>query len=129
MKKIVAVLITMSPMLGWSQTFEERVRIAKAAEGAEPYKSYQTVMFGGVGNYLATTMKTCFNTIKEPKSDSFVLVAELTRDGKATAVEVTPLTNISNCFAEGVRTAVFPKPPEYPGRKGFPIVLEMAIKP
>jgi hypothetical protein len=98
MKRVMGALIALAPIVAWSQVFEDRVRIAKAAEDTEPYKSYP-----------------------------FVLVAEITREGKATAVEVRPSTNISRCFAEGVRTGVFPKPPEYPGREGFPIVLNMTI--
>ena len=38
-------------------------------------------------------------------------------------------TNIANCFASGVRTLVFLKPPVYPGEKGYPILFEMSIKP
>ena len=117
------------PTLAYSETFEERVRIAKAAESADAYKPYQQVMYRGIGDHLAQTMRACFAKAEKPQTDAFVLVADVANDGKAQSIEVKPSTNISTCFADGVGNVSFPKPPTYLERKAFPIVIEMKITP
>jgi hypothetical protein len=66
--------------------------------------------------------------VQEPQIDAFTLVADITRDGKLSTVDVRPATNIAFCFASGLTRISFPKPPRYPGHIGFPMTIEMRIK-
>jgi hypothetical protein len=50
MKTVIAILMCVFPTLAYSETFEQRVQIAKAAEVAEAYKPYQQVMYRGIGD-------------------------------------------------------------------------------
>jgi hypothetical protein len=128
-KAVIAISMCVLPSYAYVETFAERVRLAKAAETAEAYKSYQPVFLRGISDPMAQIMRACFAKTEKPHADSFVLVADITREGKAQAVEVKPTTNIATCFAAGMSKASFPQPPAYPGRQGFPIAIEMKIYP
>src|ERR1700687_6144924 len=110
-KAIIAISMCVLPSYAYSETFAERVRLAKAAETADAYKSYQPVLLRGIGDPMAQIMRACFAKSEKPHADSFVLVADITREGKAQAIEVKPTTNIATCFAAGMSKASFPQPP------------------
>lgn len=112
-----------------AETFEERVDRAKNAEKTEMYTQYEASMFNVIGDHLASTMRTCFATVENPNDLAFTLVADIQRAGNPSNVEVSPITNISLCFAEGFKQAMFPEPPYYPGDKGLPITIHMKIVP
>ena len=63
----------------------------------------------------------------KPSPEDFTLVAELASDGSPTEVALRPETNIAKCVSARFVKLRFPSPPEYPGRRGFPIVLDMHI--
>ena len=129
MKKAILFIWLLWPGYGAAESFDERFKVAKAAETAEPYKPYQRVMYQAIGNHLANTMRSCFAKTEKPQTDAFVLLVDIDDGGAARAIEVKPKTNIALCFAEGVKSAPFPKPPTYPGRDAFPITIEMKITP
>jgi hypothetical protein len=128
-KAVIAISMCVLPSYAYAETFAERVRLAKAAETAEAYKSYQPVFLRGISDPMAQIMRACFAKTEKPHADSFVLVADITREGKAQATEVKPTTNIATCFAAGMSKVSFPQPPVYSGRQGFPIAIEMKISP
>jgi hypothetical protein len=109
-----------------SGRFDVRVEAGKAAE--REFIAYQSAMAKQVGDHLAQTMQSCFATTERPETEAFVLVADITVKGNATAIEVRPGTNIATCFAHGIASAVFPKPPQYADHEGFPITIEMHIR-
>ncbi len=125
--RIVALACCLIPSMALGDSFDDRVRIAEEAEEADQYKWYQKEMYSEIGQHLANTMRNCFETVEDPKTDTFFLVASVTDAGKASRIIVRPSTNIARCFAAGVEKATFPKPPVYPGEDGFPIVIEMKI--
>ena len=112
-----------------AETFEERVELARVAEKAEGSKSYQKQMFDVIGPHMATIMKSCFDAIKNPETEPFRLVADVTPEGRADAVEVRPNTNIAACFSKGFASVDFPPPPRFRGRPRFPVFIDMRIKP
>lgn len=107
-------------------SFDVRMERGKAAE--TEFAAYQSAMFAQVGNQLAYTMRACFDRTREPQTDAFVLVADITGDGKAAAIEVRPATNIASCFAAGFGRAAFPAPPRMTDGGSFPVTIEMQIK-
>lgn len=129
MRPLCLILIFATCIAAHAQTFEDRVRFAKEIEASDLYKAYQRVMYQRVGQHLANTMKTCFETIANPRADAFTLIADVTSTGRLRAIEVRPDTNIAKCFTEGVVAAAFPPPPAIPARDAFPIVIDMKMKP
>jgi len=129
MKRSATLILLAFVSLAHAEPFDVRVQLGKAAEQKDEFKAYQPAMFAQVGDYLAYTMRSCFETIQKPETEPFVLVADINTDGKAVAVEIKPTTNIANCFSVGFSAAQYPKPPQHPDRKGFPITLEMRITP
>ena len=128
--RILILVFMLCPVSAASaETFEERVELARTAEQSEDTKPYPKQMFDAIGPHLATVMKSCFASIKNPETEPFILVADVTPEGMAHAVEVMPSTNVAACFAEGFASAKFPPPPRFRGRSRFPMFIEMRIKP
>jgi hypothetical protein len=123
----ILLLILLVPTVCQAETFEERVKLAKAAQQDDAYKRYVERMYENVNQGVVAVMHACFTDVK--KAQAFKLVADITGPGKLQAVEVKPATTAAKCFADGVREILFPTPPRYPQRKGFPIVMEMNIAP
>jgi hypothetical protein len=113
---------------GTSDPFDFRVALGKAAEGRAEFKAYGSAIDRQVGDHLAQTMRSCFAITRQPATDAFVLVADITVEGKAKAIEVRPATNIALCFATGFASAPFPPPPRYPDREAYPVTIEMHIR-
>lgn len=128
MRSKVITIFCFLPPIAFGDTFDDRVRIAEEAELADGYKWYQQEMYSEIGQHLANTMRGCFETIEDPETDTFYLVASVSDTGVANRIEVRPSTNISRCFAEGVEKAAFPKPPDFPDEGGFPVVIEMKME-
>lgn len=129
MNQLALLLLTFMLTPAHAETFDDRVRMAKEAELADAYKAYQQVMLSAIAAHLASALKECFAKVDRAQTDSFILVSDVTREGTARSVEVSPATNIASCFGESFQSARFPLPPEFPGRDGFPIVIELRLKP
>jgi hypothetical protein len=129
MRILVLILLLCLVSTAFAETFEERVELARAAENAAETKPYQKQMFDAIGPHLSTVMKSCFASIKNPETEPFTLVADVTPQGVADAVEVKPNTNIAACFAKGFASANFPPPPQFRGRSRYPMFIDMRIKP
>lgn len=107
--------------------FELRAELGEAVEKRAEFAAYFFEMHRRVGAHFAVTMKSCFATTETPATDSFTLVADVTSDGRAAAIEVNPATNIATCFASGVASAAFPPPPSRSDGENFPITIRMHI--
>ena len=60
----------------------------------------------------------------------FALIGNVVRSGKVTSVEVRPIDDISQCFAERIKESTLPVPPlSSEGLEAFPITIEMNIIP
>jgi len=60
----------------------------------------------------------------------FTLIGNAVRSGKVTSVEVRPIDDISQCFAERIKESTLPVPPlSSEGIEAFPITIEMNIIP
>jgi hypothetical protein len=128
MRASICLILWIASLGANALTFEERIELAKAAERSVDTWFYEKVMFDAVGPHLATTMRACFGQTAKPQADPFVLVADLSPEGKAVNVEVRPPTAVAVCFSEGFATTAFPIPPRFQDRANFPVVIEMRIK-
>ena len=122
------VLLCLLPIVALAETFDDRVRIAEEIESEEAHKPYIKEVYSAVGPHMGSTMRHCFETVNDPKTDTFYLVASISNKGRPRRVEVRPSTNIARCFAKGIEEADFPQPPALPDHDGFPIVIEMRIE-
>jgi hypothetical protein len=110
-----------------AEAFEDRVRIAKDAEEDEQFNNYRSAVLKRNSRHLARTMRTCIAKSPKPASKTFVLVADIKADGKADAVAVKPDNEVANCFASGFSSVSYPKPPQYPKRDGFPVMMKVRV--
>jgi hypothetical protein len=129
MKTAALLLLSVISTSAHAASFDGPVRVAKDIETMEAYKPYQRIMYQGIGNHLANTMKGCMDAVENPQTGAFTSVADVMSDGVARSIQTKPETNISRCFAKGLGSASFPQPPAVPGRDGFPIVIDMRIEP
>lgn len=109
------------------ETFDVRVQLAKAAEIDEDFKTYRPAMFRRTGRHLTRTMRSCIARMPKPAAKTFVLVADISAEGKADTVEVKPENEVSKCFASGFAAVSYPKPPAYPERDGFPVMMKVRV--
>jgi hypothetical protein len=109
------------------EPFQVRVELAKAAEVDEEFKTYRPAMYRRTGRYLTRTMRSCIARMPKPESKTFVLVADISPQGKANAVEVKPKNEVAKCFASGFAAATYPKPPVHPERDEFPVMMKVRV--
>lgn len=109
--------------------FEDRVQLAKDAEGDEQYKSYRSALQKRNSRHFARAIHTCIARSPKPAAKTFVLVADITAKGEAAAVAVKPDNQVANCFASRFTALSFPKPPRHPGRNGFPVMMKVRVIP
>ena len=109
--------------------FELRVQLAKDAEVDEQYKPYPAVMYRRTGKQLARTMRSCIAASPSPEEKAFVLVADINSRGQASSVVVRPENEVARCFANGFSSIIFPKPPDYARRPGFPVTMKIQVLP
>ena len=122
---LFAVISTSS----YAASFDDRVRIARDIGKMEAYQPYQRGMYKSITGHLENTFKRCFDITRNAQLEPFTLVADITSEGTARAIEVRPETNIGRCFAKGFEAASFPQPPAVPGHDAFPIVMDLNLNP
>jgi hypothetical protein len=110
-----------------AEAFEDRVLLAKDAEEDHEFRNYRAAVLKRNSRHLARTMRTCIAKMPKPESKTFVLVADITADGKADAVAVKPDNEVANCFASGFASVSYPKPPQYPKRQAFPVMIKVRV--
>jgi hypothetical protein len=109
------------------ETFDDRVRIAQDVEDDAQYNNYRSAVLKKNSRHLVRTMRTCIARSPKPAAKAFVLVADITADGKAHAVAVKPDNEVANCFASGFSSVSYPKPPQFPKRDGFPVMMKVRV--
>jgi hypothetical protein len=110
-----------------AETFDDRIVLAKEAEENHEFRNYRAAVLKRNSRHLARTMRTCIAKSPKPESKTFVLVADITADGKADAVAVKPDNEVANCFASGFTSVSYPKPPQYPKRQAFPVMIKVRV--
>ena len=123
------ILLALLATSAQAASFDDRVRIGRETGKMEAYQQYQKTMYESITPHLGTTMKGCFETIRDPETGAFTLVADITSEGTARSIEIRPETNIARCFARGFGEASFPRPPAVPGHDAFPLVIDLNMNP
>lgn len=129
MKLVAILLFAVISMSVHAASFDERVRLGREIGKMEVYQPYQKRMYQSITNHLTNTMKRCFEETRNPQTEAFTLIADITPEGTARSIEIRPETNIARCFAKGFGEASFPPPPAVPSRDAFPIVIDLNMGP
>jgi hypothetical protein len=88
MKPIAILLFAVISMSAHAASFDDRVRIGRDIGKMEVYQQYQKMMYQSITNHLTNTMKRCFETIRNPETEAFTLVADITPEGIARSIEI-----------------------------------------
>jgi len=129
MRLIVLFSLLAASCAAAADVFDDRVRLAGAAEADSRYRDYQTAMFQAIGAELAGAVNRCVTTTPSPDARPFALVADIDAKGRPRAIDVRPQTNVGRCIAAAYAKLPFPKPPKLKGRSSVPVVLNMSIAP
>ena len=107
--------------------FDRRMAGAQEWEDTADGKVYFDVLYGAIGNELASLMTRCF-PIDGERLDQFQYVADLTADRSIDKAEFRPDTAATRCFAEGFPKLPFPSLPAF-AHDRLPIAMKVTIKP
>ena len=131
MKILLLFLALLLPLqaLTHERSFDDRVRQAKQLEDTPDGKAYQKILWEQAGEYTAKAMQRCFPTGAQLDTNTFTLVGDVGGDAHLHAVEVRPATSMSRCFADSFSLAPFPHIPDAFVRTGFPLEIDMRVKP
>jgi hypothetical protein len=108
MKSIALLLLTLA-MAASASDFSARERTGKAASASPEGQSYQKSW----GQVIGAAMHACIPVGSESPSNNgkFAFVANINAAGIVSAVEVQPVTTVSNCFAKQFAASTLQPPP------------------
>ena len=127
MKHILIVCLCLSTP-AFAEDFASRVAEAKRASSTAQGRKYDHAL----GPAIGAAIRACVppGSTSDANFGDFVLVGYVARSGAISSVEVMPKTEVSVCFGAQFEQARLPPPPAYgDSPQGFPIVVEMSIRP
>jgi hypothetical protein len=121
---IVLLVIALSNE-AFSDDFEMRLAAGNKALSSPEGQTYEL----SLSPAIQSAMTRCLPPAS-PYTGQFALIGKVLRSGKVTSVEVRPIDDISQCFAERIKESTLPFPPfSSEGVEAFPITIEMNIIP
>lgn len=99
------------------------VKSMKTPEG----QAYLTGMLKSIGQDFANLLKRCAEA-HPAEGETIEIVLTVKREGKLTAVLVSPSNELSQCLAYGFTHFTFPDPGEGFAEKGMTVLLPIAFK-
>jgi hypothetical protein len=121
----ITLLLVVSSDEAFSDDFEMRLTAGNKALSSSEGQTYEQ----SLGPAIQSAMTKCLPFVT-PYTGQFALIGNVSKSGKVTSVEVRPIDDISQCFAERIKESTFPVPPlSSEGLEAFPITIEMNIIP
>jgi len=121
----IALLLAASSNEAFSDDFETRLTAGNKALSSSEGQTYEQ----SLGPAIQSAMMKCLPPAS-PYTGQFALVGNVLRSGKVVSVEIRPIDDISQCFAERIKESTLPVPPlSSEGLEAFPITIEMNIIP
>jgi hypothetical protein len=109
----------------FSDDFEMRLAAGNKALSSSEGQTYEQ----SLSPAIQSAMTKCLSPVT-PYTGQFALIGNVSKSGKVTSVEVRPIDDISQCFAERIKESTLPVPPvSSEGIEAFPITIEMNIIP
>jgi hypothetical protein len=122
---LIALLLVVSSHEAFSDDFEMRMTAGNKALSSPEGQTYEQ----SLGPAIQSAMTKCLPPASQ-YTGQFALVGNVVRSGKVTSVEVRPIDDIAQCFAERIKESTLPVPPlSSEGIEAFPITIEMNIIP
>jgi hypothetical protein len=123
---LITLLVVASSNEAFSDDFEMRLTAGNKALSSPEGKTYEL----SLSTAIQSAMMRCLPPSASPYTGQFALIGNVLRSGKVTSVEVRPINDISQCFAERIKESTLPVPPlSSEGIEAFPITIEMRIIP
>jgi hypothetical protein len=129
-RKFIKTILIAYPLLSttaFANDFDSRVTEGKRAAATPPGSQYQQLM----GPAITEAIGACVPPGSTTPSNigDFTLVADVSRDGTLSAVDVQPKTAVAMCFAAQFSTLHLNPPlPSTESRAGYPIVVKMSVR-
>jgi hypothetical protein len=122
---LITLLFLASSNDAFSDDFEMRLTAGNKALSSPEGKTYEL----SLSPAIQSAMMRCLPPAS-PYTGQFALIGNVLRSGKVTSVEVRPIDDVSQCFAERIKESTLPVPPlSSEGIEAFPITIEMNIIP
>jgi hypothetical protein len=122
---LIALLMVASSHEAFSDDFEMRLAAGNKALSSPVGQTYEQ----SLGPAIQSAMTKCLPPASQ-YTGQFALVGNVLGTGTVTSVEVRPIDDISQCFAERIKESALPVPPlPSEGIEAFPITIEMNIIP
>ena len=122
---VITLLLVASSNKAFSDDFEMRLTAGNKALSSPEGKPYEQ----SLSPAIQSAMMKCLPPTSH-YTGQFALIGNVVRSGKVTSVEVRPIDDISQCFAERIKESTLPVPPlSSEGNEAFPITIEMNIIP
>ena len=123
---LITLLFLASSNDAFSDDFEMRLTAGNKALSSPEGKTYEL----SLSPAIQSAMMRCLPPSAAPYTGQFALIGNVLRSGKVTSVEVRPIDDVSQCFAERIKESTLPVPPlSSEGIEAFPITIEMNIMP
>jgi hypothetical protein len=121
----ITLLFLASSHEAFADDFDMRLAVGNKALSSPEGQTYEQ----SLGPAIQSAMMKCLPP-GSPYTGHFALIGNVLRSGKVTSVEVRPIDDISQCFAERIKESALPVPPlSSEGVETFPITIEMNIIP
>ena len=118
--RCVVLLLTLITTSAPAENFAARVDAGKIALAGAEGQSYET----SFGPAIRKALLPCaaMNSTSQTNGGKFTFVADVSRSGSASSIEVDPVTSVSRCFAQHFAGAQLPPPPRMRNRSSmFPV--------
>jgi hypothetical protein len=122
---LIALLMVASSHEAFSDDFEMRMTAGNKALSSPEGQTYEQ----SLGPAIQSAMMKCLPPASQ-YTGRFALIGNVLRSGKVASVEVRPIDDISQCFAERIKESTLPVPPlSSEAIEAFPITIELNIIP
>ncbi len=125
---LAACLMASAAGAGNPPTFEERAENGRKAEHQEVLYAYLHQHFYADSTFgpVSAKLQDCIRAPGASK-DHFTVVADITRQGRVSNIDVSPRTNTAECFAAALGKMKKLPPPPTSGNDSLPIIIDMTI--
>lgn len=121
----IALLFVASSHEAFSDDFEMRLAAGNKALSSPEGQAYEQ----SLGPAIQSAVMKCLPPASQ-YTGQFALIGNVLKSGKVTSVEVRPIDNVSQCFAERIKESALPVPPLSSDEiEAFSITIEMNIVP
>ena len=122
------VALTLAGCASSPDVFEQNRRQAARDWRTPEAKAYASAFYPAIGQDLANLLKKCTADFPRDEIDTFDLVFRIDHWGEPKAVVANPVTDVSNCVAQGFWYFTFPHPDKRFEKTGMAMLMPISIR-